>query len=260
VEDIADLGRALGGLHLALASRADVPDFAPEAISESDLAGWKRRTRASLEQILARVEHGLRDGPADIGWSARDREYGAAICSGADRLRVIIEGIGVLADGRIVKTRHHGDFHLGQTLVASDGWMLIDFEGEPLRSLAERRAKQTPLRDVAGLLRSLDYARATVARQMPSPPRPPSPASGSGGSDKLDALFAACRESMLTAYVETVRAGGAPLLPASPADLSGALLALEVEKALYELAYELGNRPDWVSIPLSALARLAQRA
>ena len=254
VAGIAALGRTLAGLHLALASRSDVPEFAPEPICPADLDAWRRRTRASLDEVLTRVEHGLRNGPAGTGWSAADRHLGAAVQAGAERLRAAIDGIAALADGTVVKTRHHGDFHLGQTLVGRDGWIIIDFEGEPLRSLAERRAKQTPLRDLAGLLRSLDYARATAERTSP-----PSPLPGTErGSDMLTALFERCRQSLLAAYVETVRAGGAPLLPASAEALERALLALETEKALYELTYELGNRPDWVSIPLGALARMAQ--
>lgn len=246
VNDLAELGRTLGGLHLALASCADVPEFAPEPIGREDVDGWRRRTHGSLEDILARVARGLQHGRAGTGWSADDRRLGAVVRDGAGRLRSAIDGIAVVADGLTVKTRHHGDFHLGQTLVAPDGWVIIDFEGEPLRSLEERRAKQTPLRDLAGLLRSLDYARATAERASPR--------------EDLADVFEQCREALVAAYVETVRAGGAPLLPASSEALSQVLLALEVEKALYELTYELGNRPDWVSIPLSALARLARTA
>ncbi|MFN8637640.1 MAG: hypothetical protein U0893_27625 [Chloroflexota bacterium] len=263
VRDMADLGRTLGGLHLALASRSDQSDFAPEPIDAAYVAAWQQRTRASLDEIVARLRRGLQDGPADTGWSAQDRAYGTSVLAGATQLGAAIDGFGVLARGSLVKTRHHGDFHLGQTLVAADGWIVIDFEGEPLRSLEERRAKQTPLRDVAGVLRSLDYALATAARQPPaSPPLSHGRERGLGGEGTpptdLTALFAACRESLLAAYVATIRGSGVSLIPASPEQLSQALLALEVEKALYELAYELGNRPDWVSIPLSALARYAQ--
>jgi maltose alpha-D-glucosyltransferase/alpha-amylase len=249
VAALAELGRTLAELHLALASCPDVPEFAPEPIAADDLAVWRARTLASLDEILAQVGRGLAASPAGTGWSADDRRSGAAVRAGADRLRAAIDSIGVLADGRTVKTRHHGDFHLGQTLVSDGGWVLIDFEGEPLRSLAERRAKQTPLRDLAGLLRSLDYAHATALRQ-------------SRGADRsaLAGPFARCRQAVLATYVETIRAGNAPLLPARPEDLTRALAALELEKALYELTYELGNRPDWVSIPLSALARFAATA
>jgi maltose alpha-D-glucosyltransferase / alpha-amylase len=250
VSEIAELGRTLGELHLALASCNDVPDFVPVAFTHNDLDQWRQRTHASLTDILARVEHGLQDGPVGTGWSVTDRRFGEAVRDGADRLRAAIDGITALADGVTVKTRHHGDFHLGQTLVVSDGWMIIDFEGEPLRSLTERRARQTPLRDLAGLLRSLDYAHATAIRQVS--------VGGASESGALGDLFEKCRKALLVAYVATIRAGGAPLLPEHPEDLERVLLALEVEKALYELTYELGNRPGWVSIPMSALARLAE--
>jgi maltose alpha-D-glucosyltransferase/alpha-amylase len=249
VAELARLGRTLADLHLALASRPDVPEFAPELFTSEDAELWRQRTRASLDEILARVERGLAASPNGTGWSEADRHCGEAVRDGGARLWAAIDGIDALADGRVVKTRHHGDFHLGQTLVSDGGWTIIDFEGEPLRSLAERRAKQTPLRDVAGLLRSLDYAHATALRQAPEP-----------DESGLSALFGRAREAALQAYIETVRAGGAPLLPAGPAALDRALVALELEKALYELTYELGNRPDWVSIPLSALARFAQTA
>ena len=181
---------------------------------------WRRRTHGSLEDVLARVARGLQNGPAGTGWSAEDRRLGAAVRDGAERLRAAIDGIDALADGRTVKTRHHGDFHLGQTLVAPDGWIIIDFEGEPLRSLAERRAKQTPLRDLAGLLRSLDYARATAERAAPH-------------AAVWQRQFERCREALLAAYVETVRAGGAPLLPAGPEALdAGAAGAGDGEGAL----------------------------
>lgn len=264
VSEIADLGRTLGALHLALASRADVPEFAPEPIDREDVEQWQRRTHASLDDILARVEHGLQSAPVGTGWSAADRDLGVIVRDGAERLRAAIDGIAVLADGATVKTRHHGDFHLGQTLVAPDGWIIIDFEGEPLRSLAERRAKQTPLRDLAGLLRSLDYARATAERTSPREGATTQGGTPQGAMSRaptgaeLRELFGRCREALLVAYVATIRGGGAPLLPARSEDLNRVLLALELEKALYELTYELGNRPDWVSIPLSALARLAQ--
>jgi maltose alpha-D-glucosyltransferase/alpha-amylase len=239
----------LGELHLALASRSDVPHFAPEPFSAQDAGIWRKRTLASLDEILMRVEHGLAASPSGTGWADADRRYGEAVRDGAARLRAGIDGIRALADGRSVKTRHHGDFHLGQTLVSRGDWIIIDFEGEPLRSLAERRALQTPLRDVAGLLRSLDYAHATAVRQSPTADR-----------NELAALFERCREAVLSTYVETIRAGGAPLLPASPDALNRVMLALELEKALYELTYELGTRPDWISIPLSALARMARTA
>jgi maltose alpha-D-glucosyltransferase/alpha-amylase len=131
------------------------------------------------------------------------------------------------------KLRHHGDFHLGQTLAVGNGedFAIIDFEGEPLRPLAERRCKHTPLRDVAGLLRSLGYAAASAA----------APAGWEG----------AAREAFVSAYRETARS--APFLPATEAALTRALAVLEVEKAAYEIVYEANNRPDWLAIPVRGL-------
>src|SRR6185503_1184704 len=132
------------------------------------------------------------------------------------------------------KIRHHGDFHLGQTLTVGDGqeFMLIDFEGEPLRPLEERRRKHTPLRDVAGMLRSFAYAAATTAR------------SGRDVGDwEQDA-----RASFVDAYREA--AAAAPFLPASADAFTRAVTALELEKAAYEVVYEANNRPDWLDIPV----------
>ena len=244
VDELGALGRTLGELHLALGSVSDDPAFAPETITANDLSTWRERTHASLGMALHAIKRALSAPGAGAGWSDESRSLGRAVMEGSEQLRAAIDGINLLADGRVVRTRHHGDFHLGQTLVADDGWVIIDFEGEPARTLDERRAKQTPLRDVAGLLRSLDYARATVIRQ------------GVAGLDL--AIFEQMRQRFLTEYLHTVRAAAPPILPSSERDLDAALLALETEKALYELGYELGNRPDWVGIPLSALARLAQ--
>ena len=228
--------------------------MAPEQITSDDVDSWRTRTCASLDEALRHIERGLTTAPDRGGWSADLRSDGEAVREGATALRSAIDRLGLLADGQIVKTRHHGDFHLGQTLVGPDGWTIIDFEGEPLRSLAERRAKQTPLRDVAGLLRSLDYAEVTLAREHASA------TSRSAAHDRdpaIAALFADARQAFLETYSATVRAAGVLLLPRGDDDLASVLRALEVEKALYELSYEVGNRPDWVAIPLSALARLA---
>jgi maltokinase len=124
----------------------------------------------------------------------------------------------------------HGDFHLGQTLHTPTGWKIIDFEGEPAKSMAERVAPDSIWRDIAGMLRSFDYAAATV----------PGPDSA--------AWSAACREAFLKGYA------GGDLDP----DAEAPLRAYEAEKAIYEVGYEVRNRPDWVAIPLGAIAGLAR--
>ncbi|MEO7335782.1 MAG: alpha-amylase, partial [Caldimonas sp.] len=152
-------------------------------------------------------------------------------------------GAGVLG----LKTRYHGDYHLGQVLVTGNDFVLIDFEGEPARGFDERRAKGSPLRDVAGMLRSFDYARWSAVRRI---------ARDAEDLARLEPVVAewalATRTTFATAYAETLDPGA----PARPADLQ--LLALfEIEKALYELRYELNNRPDWVQVPLQGLLALA---
>jgi trehalose synthase-fused probable maltokinase len=137
-----------------------------------------------------------------------------------------------------VKTRHHGDFHLGQTLRRPDGdWVVIDFEGEPLRPLEERRRKHTPLRDVAGMLRSFGYAAAT--------------APAAAGWEQQ------AREAFVTGY--RARTAGAPFAPDREADFRQAVAAFEVEKAAYEVLYEASHRPQWLPIPLRGLASAAAR-
>jgi len=143
-------------------------------------------------------------------------------------------------------TRIHGDFHLGQVLVASGDVYLIDFEGEPGRPLAERRAKTSPLRDVAGLMRSLDYAAAaTLDPKKLTAARLP--------AEQREAFITALRDGAQRAFLDAyVAASGT----ATEGDLLSFFL---IEKAAYELAYEAANRPSWLLIPVNGLARLAAR-
>ena len=134
-----------------------------------------------------------------------------------------------LGDGRLATQRVHGDFHLGQTLQTPQGWKIIDFEGEPAKTMAERLAPDSPWRDVAGMLRSFDYAARHRARDRAR--RAGSPAAG---------------EPFLTAYAD------GPLTESQLAILQ----AYEADKAVYELVYEVRNRPDWTAIPLGAIRTL----
>jgi len=149
--------------------------------------------------------------------------------------------------------RHHGDYHLGQVLRAPDGtFYVIDFEGEPARPLAERRERHSALRDVAGMLRSFGYAAAAGAMA----------ASGDRAAALAERWEGEVRGAFLAGYEEGNGAdrGGSGILP-DGADARRQLLSLfEIEKAFYELAYELNNRPDWVWIPMHGIARLLQGA
>ena len=141
------------------------------------------------------------------------------------------------AGGRVIRT--HGDYHLGQTMLTGRGWVILDFEGEPARSLPERRRKRSPLRDVAGMLRSFAYA-ASAAEQQNGVPAP------EGWEERA-------RQSFLDGYFGSV---DSMLLPHGQ-EAAGKLLSIfELEKAVYELRYELNNRPDWVSIPVAGIERL----
>ncbi|HWC14723.1 MAG TPA: hypothetical protein VG929_09015 [Actinomycetota bacterium] len=220
---IGELGDVIASMHVSL-SRGDTDhEFAPEPMTPDDVDELADAIAASSER-------------SGIVRDLRDR-----ILERTHRLREL-EDIGA-------KTRVHGDLHLGQVLTTPRGWMILDFEGEPLRSLEERRAKRSPLKDVAGMLRSFNYASvaALFARAEPA-------------SDEWARLepWARCweaiaRERFLAGYL--TRAHEGRFLP-HDRDSFGALLdALELEKALYELAYEEGHRPDWVRIPLYGIKR-----
>jgi trehalose synthase-fused probable maltokinase len=137
--------------------------------------------------------------------------------------------------------RVHGDLHLGQTLLTDSGWTILDFEGEPARPLPERRTKHSPLRDVAGLLRSVAYA--PLASRMRGATEPPPD------------WEARAREGFLDGYLDAI---DPVLLPATRREVDHLLAIYEMEKAVYELNYELNNRPDWVEIPVAGITRLLE--
>jgi trehalose synthase-fused probable maltokinase len=215
---IRRLGATTAELHVALASGTRA--FAPESIGAHDLHAWRQALEAEIDVVVEALRaHGI-----DV-----DEQTLRAHVAGLDGL----EGS--------LKTRHHGDYHLGQVLERDDGsYAIIDFEGEPSRPLAQRRDKRTPLRDVAGMLRSFDYARHAALRA----------ASGPGGAGRAADWYHAAREAFLAAYLSVAR--GHPRLV--PADIAAPLAALELEKAAYEVLYELNNRPEWLPIPLAAFA------
>jgi maltose alpha-D-glucosyltransferase/alpha-amylase len=218
------LGEVTARLHLALAGAPpSEPALAGEPITDADLTRWTAAVAAQLTAARAAA-------PA-----------GAAGALAAQPLELVVDALGGLR-GRL-KCRHHGDFHLGQTLYreASAEWTLIDFEGEPLRPLAERRQKHSPLRDVAGMLRSLAYAAETTRT--------------AGAATWVDAWERDARAAFLQGYLAA--AGRAPFLPADEAAVRRAVAAFELEKAAYEVVYEANNRPDWIGIPLRGVVSAA---
>jgi maltokinase len=232
VEEMRRLGTITGGLHAALASDAADPDFAPEPITRDDVARW-------AADIGRDVEAGGVGGLAGGGAVPVDPN-GAGVARALRALEALVD---------TVKIRSHGDYHLGQVLKTEDGFVIIDFEGEPARPLAERRAKLPALRDVAGMLRSLDYAAHAVAFELPAAERAPALA-------MLTAWESEARRAFLDGYRGAAAASPAALIPRSEEELLAACAAFELEKACYELLYERNNRPDWVAIPLAGIRRI----
>ena len=213
IQGIGRVGQLTADMHAALASRPAAPEFPSRAATAEEVAGW----RASAERQLASAIEVL-DPATQPRLVALTPKLSARFAA-------------LSGSGAALVSRIHGDYHLGQLLRTDEGFVVIDFEGEPARPLAERRALASPLRDVAGMLRSLDYA-AHSALDAPA----------------AAAWLADARDAFLDGY------GG----------ISGAevplLAAFELEKACYEVVYEANNRPDWIWLPLGALERLARGA
>ena len=229
IAPLVRLSEVTAELHAALASQTDDPAFAPEAIDAGDIAGWQRGVAEEVARARAALGDAAPASAAEPAAAGVERLLGSA------------------------KTRVHGDYHLGQVLETEDGdFIVIDFEGEPARPLAARRARQSPLRDLAGLLRSLDYARHAALRTRP--------VGGAQPARRAADWHDQVRARTIERYLATLRRD-APreLLPANDADALAALEAFEREKAAYEVLYELNHRPDWLPIPLAALSRGAAR-
>jgi maltose alpha-D-glucosyltransferase/alpha-amylase len=235
------LGVRTAEMHRALATPGGGAAFDPEPVTDRDIAAWKARVRAEAEitlDLLSRRAEKLDD--------LVRREAGALL---ADRRRFLSRIDAIACETRGArKLRYHGDLHLGQVLLRNNDFLIIDFEGEPARSLEERRAKHSPLRDVAGMLRSFDYARWAVLRRTPRDAK-----EYARCAPLAEAWRAGAREAFLAGYAQAIEGSG--LLPDFAA-AAGALTLFEAEKALYELRYELDNRPAWAGIPLAGLRAL----
>jgi maltose alpha-D-glucosyltransferase / alpha-amylase len=177
---------------------------------------------------------------------AADRERAGAVLAQGDKLTARIEALSSQVPHGL-KLRIHGDYHLGQVLLTRNDFVIIDFEGEPGHSLEQRCAKHSPLRDVAGMLRSFSYVQHSALRNVAH-----NEAEGARLAPLARAWEIEVREAFLAAYDAAVRE--AKLQGAEAPQAGGGLLGLfELEKALYELRYELGNRPGWVGIPLQGI-------
>ena len=240
------LGRRTAELHMALASDLTDPAFAPERISGQD----QRSMYQSLTGLAARSLELLRSQLNRLPDDAKDE--GKRVLELEPR---IAQSLRAFLAKRLNTTRIrvHGDYHLGQVLYTGHDFVIIDFEGEPSRTLYERRLKRLALRDVAGMLRSFSYASQAALRsdQLLPDARPRLEAWARFWADSVSAAF-------LRSYLTT--AGKASFVPQTTEDLDLQLSTMLLEKALYELRYELNSRPDWVRIPLRGILEVVQPA
>lgn len=242
--DARALGAVTRALHESLASGDAGSAFQSRAVRDEDLNAWSAQTSAMLDRATASLRQALATRAIPGAHAALADE--ALRMAGGIRARVpaIVRALG---DDRGRLTRTHGDYHLGQVLRSASGqFFVIDFEGEPARPLSERRAHHSPLRDVAGMLRSFAYASA-VGRGT---------ATGADARTRADAWESRCRAAFLEGYF-TGGDGARGLLPSDVRHADQLMSLFEIEKLFYELQYELDHRPDWVWVPLSGVAKVA---
>ena len=243
---VRQIGRRVAEMQLALASRSDLAAFAPERVTREDARTWiddlLQRADLALDE-LARRRTDLKEG---------ERALADALLAYREllpaRLRELLpETIDAM------KIRHHGDFHLGQMLIVKEDVCIIDFEGEPRRSLAERRHKAPAARDVAGLIRSIDYsATAALERALKSAP---------DEQGKIARALDDWREHSVAAVLSAYRdfLTDPRLWPRDPQEADRLLDFFLLEKAFYEIEYELAHRPDWLRVPLAGTWRILAR-
>jgi len=240
------LGRRTAELHLALASDRENPAFAPEPFSPVYQRALYQSMRNLTMQAFQLLGQRLQALPTDMQEEAR-KTLGLE-AQVLDRFQSVLN-----RKITALRTRVHGDYHLGQVLYTGSDFVIIDFEGEPARPISERRIKRSPLRDVAGMLRSFHYAAygalmgrtaATVVRPEDFPAMDP----------WAHWWYATVSSVFLKAYLEV--AEQAPFLPKGREELVALLDVYQLEKAVYEMAYELNNRPDWLRIPMRGILGL----
>ncbi|MDX6442710.1 MAG: maltokinase [Gaiellales bacterium] len=222
------LGEVTGEMHTVLGSDSTDPAFCAETPSVESLGLLTATVDEEIESVFLSLPE--------------DDEQLAPIVGRGEEVREQLRSLTYAgATGKIIRT--HGDYHLGQTLWGENDWVILDFEGEPARPVTERRRKRSPLRDVAGMLRSFAYA-AIAAELLHDTPAP-------------DGWEEEARVQFLDGYLETVDPA---LLPSGSLAIERLLAVFELEKAVYELRYELDNRPDWVRIPVAGIQRLIEHA
>jgi maltose alpha-D-glucosyltransferase/alpha-amylase len=233
------LGRRTADLHVALASKSDDPVFAPEPLTPEDLEQLASQTGDHAAELLPQLQQRLADFPTRV------RQRVADVQAAQLHLQPLLT-VPPLASS-ITKVRCHSDYHLGQLLCTAGDYVVLDFEGEPARPLAERRAKHSPLKDVAGMVRSFHYAAYAALFQQPA-----------HRHDRLEPIADAWQRRAVAVFLDAYRAtaAAAHFLPGDLGEFHALLNLFVLEKAIYELSYELNNRPDWLVIPLCGLLSL----
>jgi len=251
---IRRLGETTARMHVALATETDDPAFRAEPVQHDDVRRWADGYRRQVDTVLGDLSRRLDAMPGFFPREQHARLQQVVRAAGDLRLRG--EELETLADAGSVKIRIHGDYHLGQVLrgtdPAPDGneWYVIDFEGEPARPIDERRAKYSALRDVAGMLRSFDYAVRMALGDF----RSDSLATRMQVERWADAWRTEVRSLFVSAYREAL--GESRVVPGDVNTMLRALSVFELEKAVYELGYEMNNRPDWIGVPLEGVLSL----
>ncbi len=241
------IGRRTAELHLALASAMDEEDFAPEPFTAMYQRSLYHGQRAYAVQVLSQLKSALGS------LTPAGQKHAEAVLGNTDKIMARFQSI---TRRRIsaMRTRCHGDYHLGQILHTGRDFVIIDFEGEPARSLGERRIKRSPLRDVAGMIRSFDYATHVALHGHTSTVVRPEDVSRL--NEWAQSWYAWVAGEFLRAYMEIM--SDTPVLPSRSEDTRIILDNYILQKALYEVSYELNNRPDWISVPLQGILQVLE--
>ncbi|MGH8567232.1 MAG: hypothetical protein ACREXU_04250 [Gammaproteobacteria bacterium] len=242
---IRTLGRRTAGLHQTLARATGDPAFDPEPVRPEDVAAWLSRIGQDIGMTLDRLERQTPVLPTTLQ-AAAERLAG---------LREMLQGRLTALDFvglEALKTRYHGNLHLGQVLLAGGDVVFVDFEGDPARPLAERRSKHSPLRDVAGMLRSFDYAAAAALNRCTQ--------ERSSEADTFRDFAEGWRHEVSEAFLESYRAeaAGCASFPKDATHARDLIQLFTLEKAFHELRYEMDHRPDWIALRLEGLLEMLE--
>jgi maltose alpha-D-glucosyltransferase/alpha-amylase len=236
------LGAITAELHVALSSDAADPAFRPERISQEDLSAWSSGMTSQIGTVFSQLRHLDRSTQAHLKLTEDE------IASLEFSSRKTLDGLHALLNDPVAKIRVHGDYHLGQVLKRGEEFIILDFEGEPARRLEERRAKQCALKDVAGMLRSFNYAACAARREGTDETQE---------DERITMLWERLvTDAFWTGYTAIARPAQVAFMPGTLAGAEAVRRVFELDKTIYEIGYELNNRPDWLEIPLHGLRRM----